>query len=103
MLTAATLVLAFAASATYDGWRLHEQLEASNDRELGNMTRALAESASQSLSALDALMHDTELWYEQSGRFATPAQRQAMFAARIAGANQIDLFFITDEKGMQTV
>ncbi|CAN5303122.1 hypothetical protein BH10PSE17_BH10PSE17_15830 [soil metagenome] len=101
LLTGAVLVLAFAASAMYDSWRLHEQLTASNDRELGNITMALAEGAGQNLAAVDLLLRDTVRWYEYTGRLMEPELRQNMFTARAGGADQVDLVSIVDEHGVQ--
>ena len=36
------LIVAFIGSAAYDGWRLHQQVMAVNERELGNLATALA-------------------------------------------------------------
>jgi hypothetical protein len=38
----ALLIVACIGSAGYDGWRLHQQIMMANERELGNLSKALA-------------------------------------------------------------
>ena len=52
------LVGAFTASAVYDSWRLHQQIMLANERELGNLAKALSGEADRSLQAVDVLLRD---------------------------------------------
>ena len=49
----AVLVLSFIGEASYDSWRLHQQIMAANMRELGNLSRSLATQADRTLQAVD--------------------------------------------------
>ena len=62
------LVAAFAGSAVYDGWRLHQQIMLANEREIGNLAKALAEQGARTLQAVDVLLRDTGEWWETTGR-----------------------------------
>jgi signal transduction histidine kinase len=95
------LIIAIAASAAYDGWRLHEQIMASTERELGNLANALSEQAARSLQAIDMLLRDTAAWYEFGGRGMDSAALQDGLAARVAGVSQVSVLTIVDAQGMQ--
>lgn len=95
------LVLSFAGSAFYDGWRLHQQLLVATDRELGNIAKALADEAAQNLRTVDLLLRDTALWYENDGQRMEPAAVQSVLALRGSGVQQVSVLTIVDAKGMQ--
>ena len=100
------LVAAFAGSAAWDGWRLHQQVLDLNAREMGNLARALAGEAARNLQAVDVLLRDTAIWYEALPRPAhTEPALQAVndsLDARAAGAPQVSVLAIVAADGRQT-
>jgi signal transduction histidine kinase/ActR/RegA family two-component response regulator len=97
----AALIAAITASAAYDGWRLHEQVMSASERELGNLSNALAEQAARNLQAVDVLLRDTASWYETSGRASGPAAVRQSLASRVVGVSQVSVLTIIDAEGMQ--
>ncbi|MDN8617755.1 ATP-binding protein [Variovorax ginsengisoli] len=95
------LVAAFTASAVYDSWRLHQQIMLANERELGNLAKALAEQGSRNLQAVDLLLRDTADWYETTGRHLPPDAISAALAARVVGISQVSVLTLVDAQGMQ--
>ncbi|MDB6000640.1 MAG: hypothetical protein JWP52_2339, partial [Rhizobacter sp.] len=95
------LILAFVGAAAYDGWRLHQQLVTSNERELGNLAKALAEEASRSLEAVDVVLRDTADWYETTGRSLPEDSVQSALNARAMGVTQVSVVTIVDAQGRQ--
>ncbi|CAN7709387.1 ATP-binding protein [Pseudorhodoferax sp. LjRoot39] len=96
------LVAAFAGSAAWDGWRLHQQVLDLNAREMGNLARALAGEAARNLQAVDVLLRDTAIWYEALPRPADVAAVNAGLDARAAGAPQVSVLAIVAADGQQT-
>jgi len=99
--TGVVLVAAFTASAVYDSWRLHQQINLANERELGNLAKALAEHGSRNLQAVDLLLRDTADWYETVGRYQEPDAISAALAARVVGISQVSVLTLVDASGMQ--
>jgi len=64
MISAGALVTA----NTYDAWCPYQQLLAVNERELVNLTIALATGTARSVEAADVLVRETSAWYESAGR-----------------------------------
>jgi signal transduction histidine kinase len=95
------LVVAFAASATYDCWRLQQQLLASTDRELSNLAKALGDESARSLLAVDVLLRDTATWYQQSARNLGADAIDDSLAARTVGVAQVSVLSIIDSNGLQ--
>jgi len=95
------LIMAFVASAAYDGWRLHEQVMSGSERELGNLANALAAQAARSLQAVDVVLRDTAAWYEGGGRDSGQAALEDMLASRVVGVSQVSVLQIVDATGKQ--
>jgi PAS domain S-box-containing protein len=95
------LIAAFVGSATYDGWRLHEQIMMANERELGNLAQALADQSARSLEAVDVVLRDTASWYETSGGNLDPQAISTALASRAVGVSQISVLTIVDAQGRQ--
>lgn len=95
------LVAAFAGSAVYDGWRLHQQIMLANDRELGNLAKALAEQGARTLQAVDVLLRDTSEWWETTGRDLSPEAISEGLASRVVGVSQVSVLTVVDAQGMQ--
>ena len=88
-------------SAIYDSWRLHQQIVAANERELGNLAQALSIGAQRSVEGVDVLLRDTASWYESGGRRLDDSDVEGALAARVVGLSQVDLLSIVDAKGRQ--
>ncbi len=94
----ATIIL---ASTAYDGWRLHQQLMAASEQEVGNLALALATGTARNVQAVDALLRDTATWYESAGRQdSAPAVQQALGMLAV-GFSQVSVLTIVDRSGMQ--
>jgi len=93
------VIVAFACTTAYDAWRSYDYAIATNNRELGNLAKALAEEAEDSLQLADLLLRDTATWYETER--PTPASVvDARLASRAAGLPQVRLVAIVDEQGI---
>ncbi|WP_218508294.1 ATP-binding protein [Variovorax sp. dw_308] len=95
------LVTVFTGSAVYDGWRLHQQIMLANERELGNLAKALAEQGARTLQAVDVLLRDTSVWWESSGRVLAPEAISEALASRVVGVSQVSVLSIVNAQGMQ--
>jgi signal transduction histidine kinase len=95
------LVAAFTGSAVYDGWRLHQQIMIANERELGNLAKALAEQGATTLQAVDVLLRDTTEWWESTGRHLSPDAVSDGLASRVVGVSQVSVLTLVDAQGMQ--
>jgi hypothetical protein len=95
------LVAAFAGSAVYDGWRLHQQIMFATERELGNLAKALAEQGARNLQAVDLLLRDTSEWWESTGHALPPDAIAAALASRVVGVSQVSVLTLVDAQGMQ--
>jgi signal transduction histidine kinase len=95
------LVAAFAGSAVYDGWRLHQQITFATERELGNLAKALAEQGARNLQAVDLLLRDTAEWWETTGHGLPPDDIAAALAARVVGISQVSVLTLVDSQGRQ--
>ncbi len=96
----AALILIFVGSAAYDSWRLYQQVMSANERELSNLTNALAEEASRNLQSVDLMLRDTAAWYEGSTALA-PADISQALKSRSAGVAQVSVLTIVDASGHQ--
>jgi signal transduction histidine kinase len=95
------LVAAFAGSAVYDGWRLHQQIMFATERELGNLAKALAEQGARNLQAVDLLLRDTGEWWESAGHALPPDAVEAALASRVVGVSQVAVLTVVDRQGLQ--
>ena len=97
----AVLILSFVGEASYDSWRLHQQIMAANTRELGNLSRSLATQADRTLQAVDALLGDTAAWVEAGGDRGAPQAVDAELARRAMSDPQVSQLTIVDANGAQ--
>ena len=88
-------------SAGYDGWRLHQQIMAANERELGNLAKALTQEAFRSLQSVDLLLRETAAWYQTGAAELDAAAITRGLASRAVGAAQVSVVTIVDARGMQ--
>jgi signal transduction histidine kinase/CheY-like chemotaxis protein len=95
------LAAAFVGSTAYDGWRLHQQVLAFNERELGNLAKALAGEADRNLQAVDVLLRDTASWYEALPWKDNADEIGAALGARAVGVPQVSTLTIVGASGMQ--
>ena len=95
------LIAAFTGFAAYDGWRLHQQVMAVNERELGNLAKALSGEADRSLQAVDVLLRDTASWYESFPPGADPDAIAAALNSRAVGVQQVSVLTLVDAHGLQ--
>lgn len=95
------LVAAFAGSAVYDGWRLHQQITFATERELGNLAKALAEQGTRNLQAVDLLLRDTGEWWETTGHALPPEAIADALASRVVGVSQVSVLTVVDAQGRQ--
>jgi PAS domain S-box-containing protein len=95
------VILAFAASSAYDAWSSYQHTVAATDREIGNISNALAEQTSWILQAVDLLLSDTARWYDSDSRGIPPERLDAALAIRAAGVQQVRLVTIVDSQGNQ--
>jgi len=97
----ALVVMAFAGSSANDAWSSYQHTVAATDREIGNISNALAEQTAWTLQAVDLLLLDTARWY-RSDSLAIPSERlDAALAIRTAGVPQVRLVTIVDAQGNQ--
>src|SRR5471030_198972 len=66
------VILAFAASSGYDGWRAHANALSATEREIANESKTLAEQTAWTFQAVDLLLEDTARWYRTDGLRMTP-------------------------------
>jgi len=95
------LAATIALTTTYDGWRLHQQLMAANEREVGNLALALATGTARSVQAVDVVLRDAATWYEANGRFEDEETIQDALASRAVGVSQVSVITIVDRSGLQ--
>ena len=97
----ACAVATIVGAAIYDGWRLHEQITAANERELGNLAEALTTGTQRSIQAVDVLLRDTASWYESAGRHLEAHGVEDGLAARVVGVSQVAVLSVVDSTGRQ--
>jgi PAS domain S-box-containing protein len=93
------VIAAFAGTTAYDSWRSYNNAISTNNRELGNLAKALAEEAEDTLQTSDFLLRDTVTWY-QTERPAPGSSADDKLAAKAAGLPQVREVRIIDEHGM---
>ena len=97
----AVLILSFIGEASWDSWRLHQQVTAGNTRELRNLSRSLATQADRSLQGVDGLLGDTVSWLEAGEDTRPPSVIQAELVRRQAANPQIGALAVFDTQGRQ--
>jgi len=94
------VILAFAASSGYDGWRAYANALSATEREIDNESKALAEQTAWTFRAVDLLLEDTAHWYRTDGLAMTPQHIDEVLADRALGVRQVRLLAITDARGL---
>src|ERR1700733_11767065 len=61
------VILTFAASSGYDGWRAYDNARSATQREIDNESKTLAEQTALSFQGVDLLREDTVRWYRTDG------------------------------------
>jgi PAS domain S-box-containing protein len=92
------VIAVFAGSSAHDRWHSYENVISVTNRELGNLAKALAEQANDTLQTSDLLLRDTVGWY-QNERPRPGPDAEGKLAARAAGLPQVRVVVITDERG----
>ena len=95
------LICVLVGSAVYDAWRLHEQLQVSNQRALANLSRALANEAKRNFQSVDLLLKDSADWYEEADGRLDAVDIRKELSARAAGLPQVGVLTVVDSKGQQ--
>jgi PAS domain S-box-containing protein len=96
------VIAAFAGTTAYDSWSAYNHIIASNERELGNLAKALAEEADGSLQLADLLLRDTVRWYGNE-RPSPGSAADEKLATKAAGLPQVREVRIIDENGMPRI
>ena len=93
------VIVAFAGTTAYDSWSSYNHVISANERDVGNLAKALAEEAAGSLQLADLLLRDTVTWYENQ-RPSPGDAADAKLAAKAAGLPQVREIRILDEQGL---
>jgi PAS domain S-box-containing protein len=93
------VIAAFAGTTAYDSWRSYDYIIFATNRELGNLAKALAEEAQDTLQTSDLLLRDTVTWYETERPVPGKAADDKL-AAKAAGLPQVREVRIIDEHGI---
>jgi signal transduction histidine kinase/ActR/RegA family two-component response regulator len=93
------IIAAFAASSAYDGWRAYQHVVISTNREVENLTSALAEQTAWSWAGTDLILTRTARWYPDHDQLP-PAQIDQTLAASVAGVPQVRAMRIIDARGI---
>ena len=93
------VIAAFAGSSAFDSWRSYNNAVSANNRELGNLAKALARQTEDTLRTSDLLLRDTVTWYETE-RPAPGSAANDKLAAKVDGLPQVREIRILDEHGM---
>src|SRR5260221_6370793 len=94
-------IAAFAGSSAYDSWCDYTHVISTNNRELANVGKALAEQLEGSLQSIDVLLQATADWYSGLPSSATPESINGTLATRAAALPQVALLTITDAQGVR--
>jgi PAS domain S-box-containing protein len=95
------VILAFAASSAYDGWRAYRNALSATEREIVNESKTLAEQTAWTFQAVDLLLEDTARWYRTDGFRMAPEHIDEVLANRVSGVRQVSLLAVTDARGIQ--
>ncbi len=92
------VIAALAGSSAFDSWRSYNNAVSANNRELGNLAKALAKQTEDTLRTSDLLLRDTATWYEMEHPGPGSAADEKL-AAKVAGLPQVRVLAILDEQG----
>ena len=93
------IIAAFAASSVYDGWRAYQHVVISTNREVENLTSALAEQTAWSWAGTNLILTRMARWYPDHAQLP-PAQIDQTLAASVAGVPQVQAMRIIDAHGI---
>jgi signal transduction histidine kinase/CheY-like chemotaxis protein len=93
------IIAAFAASSAYDGWRAYRHVVLSTNREVENLTSALAEQTAWSWAGTDLILTRMARWYPDHTQLS-PEQIDQTLAASVAGVPQVRAMRIIDANGL---
>jgi len=93
------IIAAFAASSVYDGWRAYQHVVISTNREVENLTSALAEQTAWSWAGTNLILTRMARWYPDHAQLP-PAQIDQTLAASVAGVPQVRAMRIIDAHGI---
>jgi PAS domain S-box-containing protein len=93
------VMAAFASATAYDAWRSYRQVVSATDREMGNLAKALAREAEDTLQTSDLFLRDTANWYRHLRPTPGP-EADAMLASRAEGLHQLRGVAIVDAHGV---
>ncbi len=95
------VIMAFIGEAAYSGWRFHAQIVHANNRELGNLSHALAIEAGRNLDAVDAILKDCAALVERTGAERVTPDTAAQLARFAQRSSQVENLWVVDASGHQ--
>jgi len=93
------IIAAFAASSAYDGWRAYRHVIISTNREVENLTSALAEQTAWSWAGTALLLTRMARWYPDHAQLS-PQQIDQALAGGVASVPQVRAMRIIDANGL---
>lgn len=93
------IIVAFTISAAYDGWRAYRHVVTSTNREVENLTSALAEQTAWSWAGTDLLLSRMARWYPDHAQLSAEQIDQTL-AAGVAGVPQVRAMRVIDAQGL---
>jgi signal transduction histidine kinase/ActR/RegA family two-component response regulator len=95
---ASIIIVAFAASSAYDGWRAYMHVVIGTNREVENLASALADQTAWSWAGTDLLIDRVARWYPDHAQLS-PEQIDQTLAAQVTGVPQVRAIRIIDARG----
>jgi len=92
------LILGFAVSAAVDVWRSYQQALVDVDRELANLSKALAHQADDTVREGELVLHTLTGWYRGAGLHSDDQQWRMAFDLMKTGV-PLNGLFVTDGRG----
>lgn len=92
------VIAVLVSSAAFDSWRSYNNAVSANNRELGNLAKALAKQTEDTLQTSDLLLREIVTWYENE-RPVPGSAADDKLAAKVAGLPQVRETRIIDEHG----
>ncbi|HEY2035699.1 MAG TPA: cache domain-containing protein, partial [Steroidobacteraceae bacterium] len=93
------VIAAFTASSAYDGWRAYQHVVISTNREVQNLTSALADQTAWSWSECDLTLARIARWYPAHAQLS-PSQIDQVLVAGVASVPQLRGMRIIDAHGI---
>ena len=95
------VIAAFIGEAAYSGWRFHAQIVQANNRELSNLSHALAIEAGRNLDAVDAILKDCTALIERTGPGRVTPEAAAQIERFALRSPQVESLSVADASGRQ--